>query len=252
MVLLFALVSPAHALRVVCNGFDVTDTVPMTGAENVPVDARPAVTFAPGCSGATDWSAVLARTEDSVGIAFATGLQDELDLSRLLEVFPEADLDPTTGYTLTLSSFEGEAITAGFTTGTGRVAGLDGAPTVTVERTTSDRANGALTVDLLVTPAADPDGLSILQVKDGALNRGVQSFVVPPTGDMTFPIVWGNSDQPDEVCPQVRQLDGAGVPTEWSTEACVAVAACGCASTSPSAGLLGLALALALTIRRRA
>jgi MYXO-CTERM domain-containing protein len=252
MFLLFALVSPARAVpQIVCeDGFNVADTVPTRGTENVPVDARAAVTFGLGCFGETEWTASLTRVEDGAEVATAIGHPDALDLSRLLEVYPTADLDPDTTYTLTVSSLDGEAITVGFTTGTGLVAGLGGTPTVTVEDTAWEQ--GMLTVDLRATPASDPDRLSILQVKDGAINRGVQSFVVPPTGDMAFPIRWEDGVQSEEVCPQVRQLDGAGVPTEWSTEACVAVTACGCASTSPGAGLLGLALVVGLTVRRRA
>lgn len=250
--LLLAVVSQAHALRIVCAGFEVADTVPRPGAVDVPVDVRPAVTFTEGCIGPSAWEASLLRDEDGAEVTVASAPHAELAESFLFEIFPEAALDPMTAYTLTVSAFEGESVEVGFTTGTGTVAGLTAAPTVSVESAGWDRGAGELIVALRATPAADPDALSVLQVKDEAINRGVQSFVVPATGDVAATVVWKDSRKPDEVCPQVRQIDGAGVATDWSTPDCVPVSTCGCATTTPTAGVLGVALVLAMAIRRRA
>jgi MYXO-CTERM domain-containing protein len=246
------LAATAHAYTVLCgNGLAVTDTVPGSGAADVPVDVRPAVTFGPSCGALQGWTITLADA-DGAEVASTSADVSTVFETNLVELFPEADLAPLSGYSLTITPDDSEAVTLGFTTGETTVAGLTGAPTVTAKPAIYDDKTRGLSVELRIVPATDPDQLSVLQVRDADGTLPIQSFVLPGTGEVERTVAWVDLDEPGELCLEVRQFDGAGVATEWASAECVAVGAgCGCASGGAGAGLLGLLVAPLLLLRRR-
>jgi MYXO-CTERM domain-containing protein len=246
-------VTAAHAEPAYCGAIDIADTVPPPGAEGVPLDARPAIVFADGCRDAR-WGVRLTLAEDGTEVpTVITGL-DDLATTLLVEVFPAEDLLPETAYALELTPDDGagELVSVGFITGATLVEGLTGEPTLSVQYAQYGGKANVIEMSWSAKAAADPDMLSVLQLRDDALDRGIQSFAVPATGATERTLLWRDSTRPDEVCPQVRQIDGAGVATEWSEPVCTAVSGCGCASTSGTgAGIVGIVVALGLLVRRR-
>lgn len=249
--LLLVPAAAAYTLLADCSPMAVSDTVPPPNGLEVPLDARPAVTFFDGCGGGGAWQAVLTLTEDGSVIPSVTTGLDDLTLTFLAEVFPDEELLPETEYTLQLTPEGGEMVSVGFTTGLTYVEGLTGTPVLTVSTTRHDARERALSVSWSVKAAADPDVLSVLQLRDAEVDRGIQSFVVPASGATERTLTWEEPDRPAEVCPQVRQIDGAGVATAWSEPVCTAVSACGCAAgQGPWAGLVGILAALGMMLRR--
>ncbi|MDP2313883.1 MAG: hypothetical protein Q8P41_13330 [Pseudomonadota bacterium] len=255
--MLVALVLAAHAkadpvssAKSCSPTFVVADAVPGPGAAEVPFDARPAITFVDGtCSGGLEWAVGVARTADEADVPVTS--ESALADTHLLELFPEEPFEPDTAYTITLTPLDsGELVELGFTTGTGEVAGLTGAPQLTPGSATFDKRAGTLTFTWTAKGAADPDGLSILQVRDANVHRSIHSFVVPGTGSMGQAVEWEDSIKPDEVCAQVRQIDGTGAATEWSEPVCTDLVG-GCSTTGTNGGGVALIVAAALLSRRR-
>lgn len=240
-----------------CSGLSLVDTVPSAEATGVPVDTRVALVFGEGgCVTASGWNAVLA-TADGVEIGWLPG--SDPDEEWLLTLARDEPLAPDTAYVVTVTAEDEEAIVFGFTTGTGTVAGITGEPTFEVTDTRwqaeSDRSfDGLVSLDLAITPAADPDGLSVIQVRaPDFMHPDPRSYRVPADGPMAITANWMSGPTIDEMCVQVRQIDGLGVATDWSEPVCAAVdtgpaAICG---TTSGASLGALVLAgLAGLIRR--
>jgi hypothetical protein len=245
IVLLLASASAYPAPNFFCNGVVLADTVPSAGATGVPVDTRVAIVFgAGGCASARGWAASLADPAGNA-VRLEEGPGSEIpDDTWLIELFADEPLAAETEYVLTMTPPDaGEVAEMGFTTGSGMVAGLTGAPALRVEDARwageSDRSYaGLVSLDLVVEPAEDPDGLSVIQVRDADRDRGIQSFRVPAAGSMGVTVDWADGRRPAEVCPQVRQIDGAGVTTAWSEPECSSVPLCGTASGAPGLGLV--------------
>ncbi|MDP2313882.1 MAG: hypothetical protein Q8P41_13325 [Pseudomonadota bacterium] len=250
MLVTLALVAQAHAVPAPdCSGnFAVADAVPGPGAPEVPFDARPAITFdGDECRGGLSWTPTLRRTDDETEVP----LEATTDLAgtHLLELFPVGALDPDTAYTVSLTPIDsGEVVEFGFTTGLGEVAGLAGEPQLTVDSVSFAKRTG-ITLTWTAKGATDPDGLSILQIQDASAERPIHSFVVPGTGSMEQTVVWTYTDRPAEVCPQVRQLDGTGLATEWTEPTCAKVG--GCSTTGESRAGVGIVAMAMLLARRR-
>ncbi len=260
MLLLLLGSASAFALQEIsCNGLDIVDTVPSNGATDVPVDVRVAVVFGEGgCVPALGTEVTLADADGTaIPVALGPG-SDDPDGTWLIELVTDEAFVPETSYVVTMTPpFSGEVSQMGFTTGTGTVVGLTGTPSLRVEETRweseSERSWGGLvSLDLAIEPAEDPDGLSVVQVKDADRDdHGVQSFRVPASGAKHVTVSWIDGRRPDEVCPQVRQIDGKGVATEWSEPACADVPGCSTASGPPALGLALLGM-LTAAARRRA
>lgn len=261
MLVLASLLFPGALADVaVCNGVALSDTVPAPGAEGVPLDVRIGIVFdANTCASSNFERVVLKLAEDESKVATETTGLDDLDATHLAEVFPTADLLPDTAYVLELDPIEGagELVSVGFTTGTTLVEGLTGEPTLSVQYAQYNRSRrvpSEIEMSWSVKAAQDPDTLSVLQIKDSVVDRGIQSFAVPETGATERTLFWRDGERPDEVCPQVRQIDGTGVATEWSEPVCVNVAGgCGGCATGDGAGagIVGMVAALGMLARRR-
>jgi hypothetical protein len=242
---MFVLLPAAHAYTIVCNGFDATATVPASGAVDVPVDVRLAITFADGCQTRTPISAELIGPDGAV-IATTIGEgSDDVAATHLFELFPDEDLAADSDYLFRFTSDSGEMTTVPFRTGSGRVTPLEGTPTLL--DTTIAWSKPTSTVSLTVEVVPDPTGLSILEVTDDL--HGANTFPAPTDGQTTVTFPWADSVRPAELCPTVRQVDGAGVATEFTAADCAPVPLC---ATSPAAGLLAaVAAALAAFTRRK-
>ncbi|MES2640697.1 MAG: Ig-like domain-containing protein [Myxococcota bacterium] len=255
MFLYFVATTHAYTRGIVCGaGLGVTGMVPSPGAEDVPVDLRPAITFGSTCGQPGAWSASLVGVSDGAEVGVASADDIALGQTHLLELFPDAPLEPDTAYTFALVPELGEALSFGFTTGTHTVAGLTGAPTLTLEsaRFTPWRGGWPSTLEVTIqaAPATDPDALSVLQVKDANGDLAIDAFVAPTSGAAARLLTWTDVDDPGEVCLQVRQIDGVGVATDWSAPDCVKVPPCGCSTGGAFTGGLGLLLAPLVLLRR--
>ncbi len=228
-----------------CAQTEVWATSPAPLATGVPVDTVPAGLVAAGNCGA--WTATLSVPATAEVVATVThGDADGL----LIEVDPGGDLDPDTTYTLRFEAVDGggESSEIGFTTGTGRAAGLDGGPTVESAIVAVD-PDGRAQVQAEITAAGSSDGATIVALaiegEDAAID--LTSVSGPATvqliGFHTFPEV------PDEVCVVARQRDVAG---NWadSPSDCVAPQlqagseSCGCAEDRESTDVAASALVL--------
>jgi hypothetical protein len=252
VILLLASVADAD-VSFSCAASQVTATVPTNGATGVPIDARPAVLItAPGCAGPATWDLVLLRADDASEVAAGSFPADATD--GLLELFPDVALDADTAYTFRATpDGRGEITEIGFTTGSGVVAGLDGGPTAVVDTATFAGRTGTLTVEWSAEPAADPDGLSIVTLHDPDLDVGI---AVPASAATDVVSFWGVGGRPGDFCPEVSQIDGAGVATDPVSVECVHVTGwLGCDSTGggPLRGAQGAGwlLACGLLARRR-
>ncbi|MDP2306155.1 MAG: Ig-like domain-containing protein [Pseudomonadota bacterium] len=258
MLLLASLLVPtaiAEPLPPACSMIALSDTVPAPGAVDVPLDARPAVVFSDGCFGGDGWLVALTLAEDASEVAIVTAGLDDLATTLLVEVFPAEDLIPDTAYVLELTPDDGagELVSVGFTTGTELVVGLTGEPVLSVQYAQYAAKDGEIEVSWSVKAATDPDVLSVLQLRDAEGDRGIQSFVVPASGATERTLIWRDPVRPTEVCPQVRQIDGAGVATEWSEPVCTQVAGCGgcAAGEGAGVGIFGVVAGLGMLVRRR-
>ncbi|MES2644921.1 MAG: hypothetical protein V4850_35875 [Myxococcota bacterium] len=256
MILLLANVALA---KIDCSGGSVTDTVPAPGATGVPIDIRlAALVIDAGCLTGVDWAFTLTRADSGALVAEATAAESELVATGLGELFPPV-LDPLTAYVFTV---EQDFLVAevGFTTGEGLVAGVDGVPILTdvaaqwQREDETVRVRGGTSVTWNATPAADPDGLSILQIPDDATERDHATHLAETGSGWMF---WAGDSRPAQVCPKVRQIDGKGVATAFSAPVCVDVedvTPAGCQSTpAPLTGLgmLGALVSVLLRNRRR-
>jgi hypothetical protein len=255
--MLMLLVGSAHAyVSAPCwGGIALASTLPDWGATGVPVDIRPAVTFEDTCYGeALAVEASLIRDSDGAELAAIAADADALAENHLIELFPDVPLDSEAAYTLIIAPEGDEEVRVGFTTGTTTVNGLTGAATVSLESAWSQ--DGVLHANIGIVPAADPDTLSILQVRAAALPT--QSFLANERssvgGTIQTPLFWIDSIGVDELCLEVRQIDGAGRATAWSEPSCAevsAVDACGCATGTPVSCAIGVAVAALLGLRGR-
>lgn len=246
----------ATPMAVCSDGVLPVGSAPASGATDVPVDARIAVVFSEQCSGsAFTWTATL-RDEATLTEVPTTLGSDTIATSLLLELFPVEPLAPDTAYLLSvLATDTSESVELGFTTGRGEVTSLTGEPTLVTGDVLWLRSLKApittLQVEIEAEPAADPQGLSVVQVRIPEEPTQLRTF------EATEPIVealrWTDIERPAEVCPQVRQIDGLGVATEWSEGECVPVPGL-CSTGGRLSGLevIGMVAVLWRSRRRRA
>lgn len=246
-------VAAAHALTIACgSNLSPGEVLPASGAV-APGDARPALVFNDdGCQASTaPW---MARLVNAAGEIVPTTLgegSDDVPATWLIELFPDAALEVGQPYTVEVLQEDELLFSSEFTPSDATVAGIDGEPTLAVDGLWWDTSEGRLSAGLTLTAAADPDGLSVLQVRDSSVDRGIQTVVAPTDGPLHTDASWLDSRKPDEVCLQVRQIDGAGRATDWSDPVCEkARSSCSTVGTGPALGAALLALGLAAGRRR--
>lgn len=208
LLLLALLPSPAHAepaaaaMDVACFGPAPTDSIPATGATDVPLDVSPVVVFNEDCGTAT-WTLVLTRGDDGVEIT-----RTEATVGTIAELAVPSLLDPETAYVLTLTDTSEREHVIGFTTGTAE-SEASASPVVTAVGggwTESDRM-----VEFFAygTPGAHEALLEFVD-DDGDV---VGAAIVRAGEDVSA--VWSRSRPrpPEEVCVSLAQRDVAG---EWT------------------------------------
>lgn len=257
MLLLLAPLATAEAnmLYAPCMTPMVGETLPAQGATAVPVDIQPvALVFDGGCQLSETFLVEL--LEDS-GDAEPTLLASETftwsgtAAGEVLRLAPGANLAAETDHLLRITPSSGELSEVAFTTGTGAVQGLGGTPSLEASQATlyGRGADASLTVGWWLTPAPDPDGLSVVQLFDaeGVAVAADVAWGTEPLELYHWPAAEG---RPREVCASAAQTDGAGRVSSVP-ELCQAVERSGC-TTAPGPLALGpLALLLALGRRRR-
>jgi hypothetical protein len=241
--------------KIDCSGGSVTGTVPAPGATDVPIDIRlAALVVDHGCLTGVDWTFTLTRADSGALVAEATTAEAQLVEAALGELFPPV-LDPLTAYVFTVRQ-DFLVAEVGFTTGEGLVVGLDGVPMLTdvaaqwQREDGSVRVRGGTSLTWNAAPAADPDGLSILQIADDATERNHATSLAETGSGWMF---WASDSLPAQVCPKVRQIDGKGVATAFSEPVCVDVTSAGCQSARApltALGMLGALLSVLLRNRR--
>ncbi len=258
--LAFALLSlSAHADRAfeapeACEIAMLTGSMPADGATDLPTDLAPILAFQGNCGVPAPFTVSLFRGEETDPLrtdvydfdAFSTvgnGGVLELDLGPL---------DADTTYTLVTDDDFGQSTTIAFETGSGTTAGFDGAaPSVSIDRVTSDRVNGTweISVDVTVTSASDDPTLSAYILRSGGVER--DAFLASGPTDSRSLLLF-ESDRPDEVCVTAAERDAAGTWHGPSETTCAPVPkTIGCSSTALPASTLGLLGLLALPLLRR-
>lgn len=168
-------------------------------------------------------------------------------------------LQPLTNYMMRVVQAEGvsDVSAIGFTTGEATLVGLDEVPDLAVVSADANKSGGVwwLSGDVLVDPAADPDGLSIVLGKD---TDGAALFADVVTADTLFTDFFNFTveDVPKEFCVVVEQFDGAQRSTGDSEPDCLEVdkhrsLRGNCAVVPARASGLAALVALLLGLRRR-
>lgn len=208
----FAQSDEAEAMDMACMPLQILQTIPESGATNVPVDTTFAIVFDGSCGGSTNWTFQIVDPADDAVLASAPWTWNGA-VPALATLDPDVDLPADTALELVALSeggyYYGDS-SIPFTTGSGTVQGLTGALTAEVLSATWYRDSSQAEVGVAVTPATDPDGLSLIHVVGG----NSQTFVSGNDGPVE-PFVWfTQAAEPQELCVDVSQIDGAGRESE--------------------------------------
>ncbi len=202
----------AMDMDVACMPLQILQTIPESGATNVPVDTTFAIVFDGSCGGTTNWTFQIVDPSDDSVLASAPWTWNGA-VPALATLDPETNLPADTALELVALSeggyYYGDS-SIPFTTGSGTVQGLTGALTAEVLSATWYRDSSQAEVGVAVTPMTDPDGLSLIHVVGG----NSQTFV-SGNGGPVEPFVWfSQAAEPAELCVEVSQIDGAGRESE--------------------------------------
>jgi hypothetical protein len=229
----------------------VVDSVPRPAATDVPTDVRLAAVFSGDCGGPSTVTLTLSRADDG-SVLSTEETAWEGDVFQIFELYPPSELDPDTGYVLTVTPDDGsgEVTEIGFTTGSARAAELDGLPSFTIADATSERGSGIVVTESTLTAASDPDRLSLLVLTASGAASGEVVVGLDGVGDRLDS--WSGGE--GEVCLQVTQLDATGAAVDGEP-ACAEVQLSGelpwsCNSAGGGMSALGVLLAFGLGRRR--
>lgn len=202
----------AAEMDMACMPLQISQTIPASGATNVPVDTTFSFVFDGSCGGAANWTLQIVDPSDNSVVASSTWTWDGA-VPALATFDPEANLPENTSLLLNATGDGGYYygdVSIPFTTGAGTVQGLTGTLTAEVISATWYRDSSQAEVGAAVTPMTDPDGLSLLHVVGG----NSQQFLSANDG-LVEPFVWFTLvAEPEELCVDVSQIDGAGRESE--------------------------------------
>jgi len=243
------LAAPAHAEMVLCM-LQASAAAPDAGAVDVPIDAVPAVLVDSYCSGLQSEVAVVLSTDDGA-VVHEEGwtATSEAPLHRL-QGLPA--LSPEAGYLLAVDSADGTIhYEAAFTSGVESAAALEGAPFLSFVGAPV-WARGETSLQVEVTPVADPDGLGFVGVAfTESPEEAAAAWLVGEGGPTEAHASRLDEAAPDEVCVVPVQWDAAGRRVAGE-EVCQAVEASLCSTAGgASASAVAAALALVALGRRR-
>ncbi len=223
----------SEAADMACMPLQISQTIPANDAVDVPVDTTFALVFDGNCGGSTAWTFQIVDPSDDAVLATTEWTWDGA-VPSLATFDPEADLPANTALVLSATGADGYYfgdVSVAFTTGSGTVQGLTGALTAEVTSATWYRESSQAEVAVAVTPATDPDGLSLVHIVGGNTQQFVNAADV---ASYTPSIFFSQAAEPDELCVDVSQIDGAGRESD-------PVTACGAADIvgGPLGGGLG-------------
>lgn len=211
----------AHAvpadMDVACMPLQITQTSPTANAIDVPVDANLSLLFDGDCGGSSDW---LIEVVDGSGTALVSETWTwDGAVPSMATIDPASDLPANAALTLRATPSDGgywsELVEVPFTTGEAHVHGIVGLPTVAITDATWTRTAQYAETTLDITPADDPDHLSVIKVQSDSVIQ-----YLPGTAPMVGQYFgWGQPLKPDQLCVTVTQIDGAGNASE-PVEAC--------------------------------
>jgi hypothetical protein len=252
-----------------CGDPEIYQTRPADSQSEVPLDARIVALVSTDCGGSSTWEVVLTHTVDGEKeqeVERQEIVVDHSDPFLILE--PAQSFEPETDHTVYFSSSRGESTSIAFETGTDLTAGLAGqAPTVEAlyahvypDEEDPGAYHGHFHVVAVVTPAPDPDSLSMLELRstDG---ETLERALAPSSGSWDVKTSISEEERPEEACLTAVQVDGTGLESDAAVNSCVDLADryqplgdVGCATGRGSSGLgyLALVFAMLLGATRRA
>jgi hypothetical protein len=249
-------VDDAHALLIVsCDPSRVTGTLPVANSSDVPVDA--ALVFLMGGDCGSPWRLEVIGAEDPYTVYASGRIQPTSVVGVLVpdDVLPanaDLELQANPGNS---SPYGVDAVIVPFHTGDALVQGPIGELTATIGTVTRFLDTGRIEATLSIVPAADPDGLSRVDVSDPF---GEDVFAAVDLGEVQFESSLGGPA--DTVwCANIQQIDGrddaygdpvtvCAMPTVEKRDPNVSRR--GCDTGSGEATLAGLIVA-AFAVRRR-
>jgi uncharacterized protein (TIGR03382 family) len=256
--LLLLLSAPTAAALVAdvdsCDLATVSATLPGVGQTNTPRDARLVALISGGsCSHPDSYDMQLLRQDDASVVAEGSTDWADLEDGGLLVLDPEEDLEAETAYTfaITPSGGWGETTEVGFTPGYGHVEGLTGEPDLTIVDAIWGHDAETLSVEYTVTPADDPDHLSILALSspDGEVAPWV--VLAPVSGDVQARVTWSSPSLPEDVCLSVTQIDGLGAEVEGDGDCAEVTRSGGCDTTGGVGMSVGIVVLGMVLVRGR-
>jgi hypothetical protein len=202
---------------VACAPLTLTRSIPAANQTDVPVDVKPTLIFQGNCGGAHHWTFDIVDGEGVVVYSQAWTWDDSV--TAIVTITPDQDLPSNADLVLraTPSTDEGdwgELVEVPFSTGDSHVVPLSGPPSIAIDSAEWFRSTQLVEIFADITPAADPQNLSLLRVHS---NGG--DFITPAQTLTGQAFSWFEEDAPDEVCVTVTQIDGAGVESA-PVEAC--------------------------------
>lgn len=198
--------APALADVAPCSGPYPTALMPVDGSADVPAATVPAFLVYPCATG----SVQVTLTADTGDVQTTS-----VDVAAT-EIYwlPELVLTADTSYVLEATGADGQSLRSAFSTGTGELTPLDGAPSVEIVGSWLGGEGPNATVSLTVLPSPDVAGAVWSLARDGAqIHYGVD-------GPVSLVDAFEGYDE-QEICYRVDQYQGHPSVVESSSETCV-------------------------------
>lgn len=205
--LLLALLSPAHALAVEDCILVPSFGVPGAGMDEVPLDVAPAFVFS-GCSQDTVTVALL-DAETGLTLSSVPYTWDGEDVFAAPPPTGGLEMDHAYSF-VTWHEPDWPDHSVDFMTGVELTVGVEGVPEVAPPELPASWFGADLQTRIHATAAPDPDGLSLLLVRDPELPGQVLAAAAYAEGEVEIAVRRTREQMPTEWCLEVVQRDGAG------------------------------------------
>ncbi len=195
---------------------------PVDGQVDVPIDAAMMLAYTTDGCIQDVWVTVESETE----VLFDERI--ELEVGDPITLIGDLPFEPEETYTL-VTTTAGDTAESGqqftFTTGVDTAVIATTPPVVSLyEVNGTEKSSEVASWDSEFHVSADPvpSGLSYVEIIDSR-NSSVQvaTAFVPGTGELELAARWTALPTEEEICLQARQIDGAGIPGDWSAPDCL-------------------------------
>lgn len=212
--LLLALLPTAHALAVEDCMLEPVFGVPEAGMDEVPLDVAPALVF----SGCFEDTVVVELRDAETGLSVSSVSYTWSAEDVLAAPPPTGGLEMDRAYSL-VSWHEPDwpDHSVDFMTGVELTVGVEGLPEVAATGGPASWFGADLSARIRATAAPDPDGLSMLLVRDPELPGQVLSAAPYSEGEVELSVRRVREQMPEQWCLEVVQRDGAGREGEAQT-----------------------------------